>query len=751
MILPGYINPTENKMNMIMYIHNHAHDLSDEQINECLGHLSEYNAEIDTYKNVYYAHEAADKVKNTLERRYFSEEMLNKYEMGLNLEKFTQATLNSIATIELVNDNKEYLDATFERLKENSGNTHLNLVLNDYQYKINNNWESFLTDTFGNIYNSFAKKGIKKLVEDEIKDETFYSASTSYGSISQATNSVLAEAQWVLLAADAGGFFAQISMNTKDILSNAIEVKYLWFIENEVRTLLKKDLYEYQSNQTEENAKKVIDDLYLLKSTKLRAITVTKDIYDAAGSNWVSKIPGTNLSSLSENITDLYNNQSDALINASISETEYTDETLTLENGESLLIENDHEVNGAIYDGAIKTDGSVKNITNASGRVAGGVILNENSVLTVNCTDKIVYIPYIVLNGSSSIIISNNAKLQIGELYVQGNCTIAGDGTMEIIKDAQITSSKTLTCNSDINIKGDLDIAYQASLSVSKTIEVDGNLINEGWSALTLNNGQIIVGGNYSNSGILSMTHDDDYLCIGGNFTDGFKSDKLTAGCFEIKGDMTDCGTYKPSGTHKTILSGDKAQSIDLYGSSYDGSTTGYFNILEITNTSEEGVTFKSTIDVHSVITQSTGAKLNNTSYVKLQNKSAFVDYGTELNDKINAYVGNALGVIPTWLDHDLYIEHITPQMESMEADGVLYDEYEGTPVKAYNATIDLSESDTISGIKWVITDLNGRTAEHDAKTVNLSGSGSVSIGLIISGTSDQLSTISKVEAVAGE
>ena len=150
-------------------------------------------------------------------------------------ESFVGATLNTIATIEQASDNKDYLNSTFERLQNATNNEKLNLVLNDYRYKMNNNWESFLVDTYGTIYNTFARSLISEELQTEIQKQTYYNASTSYGSISKVTNSALAEAQWVLLAADAGGFFAEKALNTETILDKAIEVKYLWFIENAVR------------------------------------------------------------------------------------------------------------------------------------------------------------------------------------------------------------------------------------------------------------------------------------------------------------------------------------------------------------------------------------------------------------------------------------------------------------------------------------------------------------------------------------
>ena len=181
------------------------------------------------------------------------------------------------------------------------------------------------------------------------------------------------------------------------------------------------------------------------------------------------------------------------------------------------------------------------------------------------------------------------------------------------------------------------------------------------FQTLTLNgtldvNADITVNGSLDNNGYLKMETDDAYIKVKGDYYQSVSygmvntSRYITAGTFEVKGNINCRGFYKPSGTHKTVLSGETKQTVDMV----NGSEAGYFNILEITNTSEEGVEFTDDVNILVDISQPIETKVVNGKYVKLQKKMAFVDYG-ELNAEINRFNGNAENVIPTWLDYERY------------------------------------------------------------------------------------------------
>lgn len=83
------------------------------------------------------------------------------------------------------------------------------------------------------------------------------------------------------------------------------------------------------------------------------------------------------------------------------------------------------------------------------------------------------------------------------------------------------------------------------------------------------------------------------------------------------------------------------------------------------------GVTFPTNYStyVSKEIYQPGGAIINNPNRVKLQDKTAFIDYGN-LNEAINEYNKNASSVTPTWLDYERYM---SSRVLSLEFDGVSF------------------------------------------------------------------------------
>jgi hypothetical protein len=147
------------------------------------------------------------------------------------------------------------------------------------------------------------------------------------------------------------------------------------------------------------------------------------------------------------------------------------------------------------------------------------------------------------------------------------------------------------------------------------TLNVKGNLIQSN-SLLCVNGGKMNVEGDYriqgengisygNSMGTLQMTNNTDYVLVKGNFivqSGASGTNMMTSGILEIKGNFTQlAGTYKsgltfsrnnnfiPSDRMRVLLSGSQPQTVH-----FQNPGSSYFNILEITNTSEAGVTFAS-------------------------------------------------------------------------------------------------------------------------------------------------------------
>lgn len=156
--------------------------------------------------------------------------------------------------------------------------------------------------------------------------------------------------------------------------------------------------------------------------------------------------------------------------------------------------------------------------------------------------------------------------------------------------------------NGDLNLIGDtLDLN-------GHKLTVSGDLTQSG-GEVKINGGELIVTGDYkiqtangeASSGKLNMTNEADKVTIGGTFATRSNVNHttlLTAGTMKIGGDLyqyrnNDCN-FKISGTHKVVLNGTEKQTVSF--ESRDDGNRARFNILEITNTSEEGVTFETAV-----------------------------------------------------------------------------------------------------------------------------------------------------------
>ena len=168
-------------------------------------------------------------------------------------------------------------------------------------------------------------------------------------------------------------------------------------------------------------------------------------------------------------------------------------------------------------------------------------------------------------------------------------------------KKAGWTLEKNETIDSFDLIYGTLDLN-------GHKLTVNGNLTQSG-GEIMVNGGELIVTGDYkiqtandeASSGKLNMTNEADKVTIGGTFATRSNVNHttlLTAGTMKIGGDLyqyrnNDCN-FKTSGTHKVVLNGTEKQTVSF--ESRDDGNRARFNILEITNTSEEGVTFETAV-----------------------------------------------------------------------------------------------------------------------------------------------------------
>ncbi|WP_167958742.1 fibronectin type III domain-containing protein [Anaerosporobacter faecicola] len=180
-------------------------------------------------------------------------------------------------------------------------------------------------------------------------------------------------------------------------------------------------------------------------------------------------------------------------------------------------------------------------------------------------------------------------------------------GTVNICNSTRFTNNKTMT---NININKPTttsdNVTFGGNLSLSEDwyvagedIHILGELTNGWYASLYMEEGKLTVHGDckligsswFGDCESFYMTHPKDYILVEGNFSFNNNPAVLTDGILEVKGDYA--GYCTASGNHRVILSGSKKQCI----------TAGTFAILELANTSEEGVYTKVQIKYNQIIT----------------------------------------------------------------------------------------------------------------------------------------------------
>lgn len=162
------------------------------------------------------------------------------------------------------------------------------------------------------------------------------------------------------------------------------------------------------------------------------------------------------------------------------------------------------------------------------------------------------------------------------------------------LQQDQVVSKNVYSGAIDLNgytltVKGDV-LGGRFGINGGKLL-VEGKMEN---AAVWFNGGQVIVNGDYIN-GTMDMSTPEDYLLVKGNLiSPGSNGHNLINGVIEVKGDfISGEKPFIPASQNKVVLSGDGRQNVSFTypGSRYDSGES-YFNSLEISNSSVEGVNF---------------------------------------------------------------------------------------------------------------------------------------------------------------
>ena len=424
------------------------------------------------------------------------------------------------------NDLKSALDS-YNRIMQRETAEHTLSIFDKIQTASKNGLISDPADLFKKLtgLNKFSKKIKNKIVSSA-------SANTQYV-ISQAGTAFAI----VKIGTTLGTLIDDTFLNTGDIVNKMIEYQYTDEILNCARRAFSDDLTAYTSSMTDENAKKILDDLQLIKKIKLRQIELIEGYHKALVEDKDPLKTGgnINLSKLFANLPNLMSRNDftnaedveayctyykDALLAASLFNTEYNTSTyISLASGEKY-----------------STDFGYNKI----GRLSGGVMCSGSNAIYLN-TDDEVYIPFAIISGDTNIA-ALKGKATIGALAVEkGNVKLFGDitvenltvessaGTVTVIPASDDNSDFNVNCmldlagkalnisrNVNLNINGDLDVAASSVITSESDINVFGESKINGSI-----NGAINIHGNLSGNGKIKTLRfrNDEPVSVNGKVT----------------------------------------------------------------------------------------------------------------------------------------------------------------------------------------------------------------------------------------
>ena len=280
---------------------------------------------------------------------------------------------------------------------------------------------------------------------------------------------------------------------------------------------------------------------------------------------------------------------------------------------------NDHI--GNLTNGVLAIKGSFKQITadstcNFRATNAHKTVFNGTKAQSIEFANEYSYFAGLEFDNTSSEGITLNGKVNVSGEFKNPNSKVNGyiklKSTSTIYNkfcNNSVYISDSFNLKDDLTVNGDLQlINYTFDLN-GHTLEVNGNVLIQS-GAIRLSKGKLIcrqdlkVGVSGSSSSYLYMTNKEDHVLVYGDLTfrSGYTGSRFTAGTLELKGDFIHETPYyennfTASGTHKTVFSGDKKQTVTF------ASSKSYFNIVELQNHSEDGVYCTNGINAFEIIT----------------------------------------------------------------------------------------------------------------------------------------------------
>lgn len=335
------------------------------------------------------------------------QEMIKGVEKGLEL---TSGALDQYSFLNRLCQQKEQFHDTLLRVSEradDSGNENMSRVFTQYAKKMDSAIDS------NQIGYDMLVKNLSK-VNIESKGLKLFQ---SYREIEKKAKSYYEKSGYKSLAAlfDSGMSFIDKLTGLKQVCMGTSELCYLSDIIDQTKSVYESDLNAYNASKTEDNAKKVLNDLQLLQRLRLQGENISYKMSKSQLTSWIGKLAsgyniqdwakGEEETELSKAWKEHYQNSIDSLIGATLNPVAI--KSWHIKNGENLEIS--YNKDKGTYQGRYTVNSKTKYIYEMQYRLLAGLTVDGGEVNIKDAT-----VPFIYASGDSSVILYGDTA-KIGE------------------------------------------------------------------------------------------------------------------------------------------------------------------------------------------------------------------------------------------------------------------------------------------------------------------------------------------------
>lgn len=423
----------------------------------------------------------------------------------------SQKTMDYAILLEALQSQKNTTVQTMLRVSNNTNDYDLAKVCDNYADLVNSagNEKTLAYESITNYLRN--EHVIANVVEEAVKTQASKLIKLSANKFAGAKSLVLSSAIAKAIAiVELSVWVADQTTGIQDTAKKIYICKYVDKIIDEVIKTFYIDLNEYYSNQTDENAEKVLADLQFLKELRLYGEKAAYGSMAAQMDSWVGQLLGGG--DTRDYLDRRYQGSIDTYIGCSFSPV--TNNEFILSKGDVLNIQSE-DVNGKSYTYAslIKANGTTSYFAEADLRLMGGIDLNGAEVNILQAPNGF-YLPLIENDTSGSAINIYCDDVSFGTISNSSDLKIEikkADKTFEIIDS--IDNSGTLNIvNSLSNSKIPVfNINNEKSINLTNcVVDCKGSATNNG-----------TVNGLFNICGENSQPYDNAYYKVEGHVMNG--------------------------------------------------------------------------------------------------------------------------------------------------------------------------------------------------------------------------------------